>query len=736
MRLLRLGAFGMVLAALWLWAQRLPAQDDEREGPFVERVESTRPLQEKPVRRKRSPTRQLVVRENEPGRYPRRWHGLEIRSVSGIDAALRRRLDERDMATLDDVLAQSGADYLAIVAHGPGDGARLDSLAAEGLASRFVPLLYVREGRASSRSYVVDIDLSKETGLHFEPVPGQCPAFQPLGRIVSAGALEYGSEARCRVDRVDRYQLELLCLPAATESGIDQWVMLKVVAWADVNHDGLEDVVLVSESCGLFEHGYCDTDVFVATRRSEGGSFEVLERWHPLRFAKLAAADGALFCGQAVLPTTYDVTCGQDCVGDIEPLRAFPDITRLDLRGSGVHDLAGVTALTRLELLFLDGTRVTDLTPLSGLKSLKTLTLAGTGVRDVSALSTLSSLENLDLSRTKVTDLSPLIYLRRLRTVKFSGVVPPQLKARVERADTPADPLESDCCEYVPADARRVSLADEEPATVWTVHGIERIEHIEELDLSRTNVADLTPLAKLKHLRTLNVSHTPVADLTPLAGMTSLEELDLRGTRVRALEALRTLTNLRVLWVDKVESLQGLEGATKLEELVLSDCPVTDLSPIAAARGLRTLHVDGTAVTSLDVLAGLTALQRIDLSRTTISSIAGLAAAKSLRSVSLVGTPVSDLSPLHDRSALERLDLGFSSVRSLDSLGAPAALRLLDLRGLKLASSRGFTLPPALAEVDVDEARINRALEARFTAAGVRLVKTKNKVREFRNRPW
>ena len=67
-------------------------------------------------------------------------------------------------------------------------------------------------------------------------------------------------------------------------------------------------------------------------------------------------------------------------------------------------------------------------------------------------------------------------------------------------------------------------------------------ESITELNLSVTDLTDLTPLAGLSGLQSLDLSSTQVSDLTPLAGLSGLKEL----------------------WVDKAVDTGALKGIEAL----------------------------------------------------------------------------------------------------------------------------------------------------------------------------
>ncbi len=120
---------------------------------------------------------------------------------------------------------------------------------------------------------------------------------------------------------------------------------------------------------------------------------------------------------------------------------------------------------------------------------------------------------------------------------------------------------------------------------------------LEELDLSRTPVSDLAPLAGLSRLRRLYLGGTPVSDLAPLAGLTWLWELDLGGTPVSDLAPLAGLTGLERLDLSgtPVSDLAPLAGLTELKELDLSRTPVSDLAPLAGVSRLCMVKVESEA---------------------------------------------------------------------------------------------------------------------------------------------
>ena len=173
---------------------------------------------------------------------------------------------------------------------------------------------------------------------------------------------------------------------------------------------------------------------------------------------------------------------------------------------------------------------------------------------------------------------------------------------------------------------RTMLLRGETPPPEWT-------PLVDDLDLSRTQVSDLTPLRGLTALQGLDLSETQVSDLTPLRGLTALQNLHLGGI--------------------KVSDLTPLRGLTALQSLDLGRTEVSDLTPLRGLTALQSLHLMGTQVSDLTPLRGLTALQSLNLSFTKVRDLTPLRGLTALQSLDLMRTQVSDLTPLERIVGLE-----------------------------------------------------------------------------------
>lgn len=217
------------------------------------------------------------------------------------------------------------------------------------------------------------------------------------------------------------------------------------------------------------------------------------------------------------------------------------DITEASLYQSGVRN---ITPLRGLPLVALDlgMTQVADLAPLSGMP-LQRLDLENTPVADIGLLRGMP-LTLLKLQNTKVTDFSPLngmpLNQLNLLNLPFNDSHIPLLQNM---------PLET------------LWLAGTQ---VTDLTGLP-LTALESLDIARTAVASLAPLANASRLRRLNIAETPVTDLTPLADL-RLQRITLTPAQITAgIEVLRNMPSLTQIQTDINEPLSTADFWQRFE---------------------------------------------------------------------------------------------------------------------------------------------------------------------------
>lgn len=77
------------------------------------------------------------------------------------------------------------------------------------------------------------------------------------------------------------------------------------------------------------------------------------------------------------------------------------------------------------------------------------------------------------------------------------------------------------------------------------LHLVENSNNLQDLDLHRTIVSDISTLKHLKELRKLDLYQMTVSDVSPLKNLTKLRYLDLERTPV---EDISPISSLKKLW--------------------------------------------------------------------------------------------------------------------------------------------------------------------------------------------
>jgi hypothetical protein len=141
---------------------------------------------------------------------------------------------------------------------------------------------------------------------------------------------------------------------------------------------------------------------------------------------------------------------------------------------------------------------------------------------------------------------------------------------------------------------------------------IEQMWLLESLNLSNTQISDLTRLsglAKLENLNALTLSLTQINDITPLSEFTNLRNLNLNDNNINDLKSLSELTNLRNLRLmnNSINNLSPLSKLTNLTLLDLENNEINDLTPLYGLKNPLSMWLRNNPIT----LAQVRALQAV-----------------------------------------------------------------------------------------------------------------------------
>jgi GTPase SAR1 family protein len=178
------------------------------------------------------------------------------------------------------------------------------------------------------------------------------------------------------------------------------------------------------------------------------------------------------------------------------------------------------------------------------------------------------------------------------------------------------------------------------------------------LNLSDSQVSDISPLASLTSLTALDLSDNQLSDISPLASLTSLTALDLSGNQLSDISPLASLTSLTELYLynNQLSDISPLASLTSLTELYLYNNQLSDISLLASLTSLTTLELGANQLSDITPLASLTGLTSLALSRNQLSDISPLASLANLTRLGISRNQLSDISPLASLTNLTGLD--------------------------------------------------------------------------------
>lgn len=250
---------------------------------------------------------------------------------------------------------------------------------------------------------------------------------------------------------------------------------------------------------------------------------------------------------------------------------------------------------------------------------------------------------------------------------------------------------------------------------------IVELDKLYSVNLSNTQVSDLTPLTSMTSLSSIWLDNTQVSDLTPLSSMTLLNTLMLDSTQVSDLTPLAAFTSMDTLWLQKtmVSDLTPLSGMTKMQTLMLDGAPVTDLTPLAGMILLKTLSLDDTKISDLTPLTAMTKMQMLRLQATRVTDLTPLTAMTQMHTLSFQHTGVADLVPLAGMTEMQALYLSDTKVADLTPLIAMTEMQTLffyktdvsDLKPISNMTKLGESGSSGVSFLNTPATRSNRLLQ-------------------------
>lgn len=230
------------------------------------------------------------------------------------------------------------------------------------------------------------------------------------------------------------------------------------------------------------------------------------------------------------------------------------------------------------------------------------------------------------------------------------------------------------------------------------LNDIKDMTALSELDLSGNEyIQSIEPLGQLINLRLLNLSGTNVSDLTPIRNLTELVELDLTRT--------------------KVFDLSPLRYAAKLARLNINETEVRSVAVLEKMTAMQNLEMQGTHVFDFEALSFLTRLVNLDLRNTQLTSLAPIAELSTLMELNVSKTNIQDLTPVTGLENLVTLNIDSTLVRDLQALTGLHKLEVLHANHTFISNLTPLQKLPALERVYCDQTPVKKTAADAFMSA-------------------
>ena len=134
-----------------------------------------------------------------------------------------------------------------------------------------------------------------------------------------------------------------------------------------------------------------------------------------------------------------------------------------------------------------------------------------------------------------------------------------------------------------------------------------------QLDLSETQLTDVSSLKGLTNLTHLNLKQNMISDVSALRGLNNLTVLELGSNQLTDVNDLKGLTRLTKLWLysNQLTDVSALKGLSNLTLLALQSNQLTEVNSLRGLTKLTVLELGSNQLTDVSVLKGLTMLTKL-----------------------------------------------------------------------------------------------------------------------------
>lgn len=308
---------------------------------------------------------------------------------------------------------------------------------------------------------------------------------------------------------------------------------------------------------------------------------------------------------------------------DLSMLKLCPKLTKLRMRSCGLSDasdLASICALKKLELLDVSDNQIRDFSFVKELNKLQSLFASGNpyipsgddypnAAVEEAVNSQYSAKDNVfatqQLTHITLSDLD-------LGDLSFLRFFPNISRLRIDNCTYTS-------CEGI-AQLKNLDSLTVKSASKLDLGTLSDLTKLTTISTYETPIkGELADLSKLKELNSLDLSGSDISDLSTITNFKVLQSLDLRNTKINDISALSKLRKLESLYISntQVTDLTPLKKLTNLTLLSIDGLAVTDFTPIKALKKLTILSINCEGFTDATMLEGLNKLGSVSMSYVT-----------------------------------------------------------------------------------------------------------------------
>jgi len=441
------------------------------------------------------------------------------------------------------------------------------------------------------------------------------------------------------------------------------------------------------------------------------------------------------------LSTLTKLDLKENRASDYAVLSKLPNLISLDLSATSFQDIRSINTLTKLHSVYLNGTSLSSLNGISDSLNLAIIAIDNTSIADLSPLNDLaalkmvycdSSLVKLDNVKTFINANPGVLVIYETKSLQTWWThLNENLKDFIRsRVDSITEPPQTETLHQI-IFTESVNLSGQK--SINSLEGFQQLINLKKLDISGTEVSDLSPLSGITQLNELNVSNTPVVDISPLGKNANLKILDVQNTQVNNLESLISLQDLEIVkadssaitqkealafmrankalllyqssfltqwwgnlsneWVhffskkmdfNKNPSAKELQQLVNTDSLEIYNLQIISYDPLTEFKLLNYLSLDKMKTTDLKPLLKLNELRSLRINNGVVGDLLTIGGLKQLTELDLSTTSTSDLEFLVSLPNISTLNLSGTAVESIKVLAGFNKLEYLDLSNTRI----------------------------------------------------